>query len=272
MYKKETKYDNMEKFSFQGTTLNGGRFFSRGRGQHPERRIDSDELIYVVSGELAIYEERNDFQLRSGEWVILRRGRLHGGLKEYPPDLSFFWLHFVDENGFLDHLPRHGLAARPEKLSEYCLNFMAEQQDKEPDPESLHLLFQLIFRELQRSEEVSGANHYSPLAQAACKIIRLRFMEPLTPEALGKELRCNAEYLGRVYHLNFGETITETINTKRVEYAAKLLGETTLSVKEILGMCGYNDAAYFRRRFFRRYAMTPGEFRLRYTREHINSH
>ena len=97
-------------------------------------------------------------------------------------------------------------------------------------------------------------------------------MEPLTPESLGKELRCNAEYLGRVYHLNYGETISETINTKRVEYAAKLLGETALSVKEILGMAGYNDAAYFRRRFFRRYAMTPGEFRLRYTCEHINSH
>lgn len=272
MYIKETKYEKMEKLSFQGKLLNGGRFISRGKGKHAVRRIDSDELIYVVSGELAIYEERSNFELRSGEWLILRRGREHGGLKEYPSDLSFFWLHFCDENGFLEQLPQHGRAARPERLTEYCLNFIAEQQEKEVDPQSLSLLFQLILRELQRSEPVPGNRALSPLAQNVFRIVQLRFMEPLSPESLGRELRCNAEYLGRIYRISYGETLAETINTKRAEYAAKLLAETTLSVKEIQSLCGYNDAAYFRRRFFRRYAMTPMEFRRRYTRGHINSH
>ena len=272
LYKKETKYDNMEKFSFQGTTLNGGRFFSRGRGRHPERRIDSDELIYVVSGELAIYEERNDFQLRSGEWVILRRGRLHGGLKEYPPDLSFFWLHFVGDDDFLDRLPQHGRAVRPERLADYCQNFIAEQQEKESDAESLFLLFSLIMRELQRSEDVTlQQGSLSPLALAAQKIIRLRYVEMLTTELLAAELHCNTEYLGRVYRLNFGETISETINRSRVEYAAKLLSSTDLSIKEILQQCGFNDPAYFRRRFVRHYAMTPGKFRLLCTAGKVNS-
>jgi len=74
---------------------NGGRFLSRGQGRHPTRRIDSDELIYVLKGELSMFEDDRSFRVTAGEWLILRRGRKHGGLAIYPRNLLFsgciFW-------------------------------------------------------------------------------------------------------------------------------------------------------------------------------------
>ncbi len=261
-----------QKISFVGQTLNGGRFISRGRGRHPERRIESDELIYVVNGRLDIFEQQQSFSLAGGEWLILRRGRRHGGLADYPQDLSFYWLHFIDEAGALDALPQHGRATRPERLTAYCQSFLAEQQESEPDAETQQLLFSLIFRELQRSEQAAApGTNPTPLAAAAAKVIRLRFAEPLTTASLSRELRCNAEYLGRLYQLQYGESIARTVNRHRVEHAARLLTGENVSIKEIMQQCGFNDPAYFRRQFRRRYAVSPGEFRRLYTSGYLNT-
>ena len=91
----------MKKIDMQILPLNGGRFISRGRGKHPIRRIDSDELIYVLHGKLEIFEDKQIFAVNAGEWLILKRGRRHGGLSDFGKDLSFFWVHFIDENNFL---------------------------------------------------------------------------------------------------------------------------------------------------------------------------
>jgi YesN/AraC family two-component response regulator len=109
------------------------------------------------------------------------------------------------------------------------------------------------------------------LVLAAKQMIELRFRENLTPEVIGRELHCNSEYVGRMFKREYGRTITAAVNTMRVEYAAKLLAATSYSVKEIVVMSGFNDPAYFRRCFYKRYALTPVRFRMRWVQGHFNS-
>ena len=221
---------------------------------------------------LGIFEEQNFFSLSAGEWLILRRGRRHGGINEYPPDLSFFWIHFIDEAGTLEQLPQHGRAARPERLTSYCQCFLAEQQEPEPDAETRKLLFALIFREIQhQSNPVVNPVAATSLAVAAERLIRLRFADPLTPASLARELKCNSNYLGKLYCSRYGESISAAINRLRVEFAARLLAEQTDSIKEIMQKAGFNDPAYFRRRFKCRYAVTPGQFRKLWSSGHWNT-
>ena len=133
------------------TPHNGGRFLSRGKGRHAVRVIDSDELIFCVKGTLTMFENGKLFELHPGDYLLLRRGRRHGGLRDYPGGLTFFWLHFVDEGGFLDDFPPFGRVARPEQLAIYFQSFLAEQQQQESDPRALKLLLELIFCELSRA-------------------------------------------------------------------------------------------------------------------------
>ncbi|KTT43687.1 hypothetical protein SB11R_22985, partial [Pseudomonas oryzihabitans] len=73
---------------------NGGHFISRGVGRHPRRILESYELIYVDRGVLSLREEDAEFVLGAGEALLLQPGRLHEGLGDFDPELSFYWLHF----------------------------------------------------------------------------------------------------------------------------------------------------------------------------------
>jgi hypothetical protein len=78
---------------------NGGLFISRGQGTHPHRVIGSWELIFVREGVLMVEEEEKRFEVGAGESLLLWPGRRHRATGDYPPDLSFYWIHFSFRDG-----------------------------------------------------------------------------------------------------------------------------------------------------------------------------
>ncbi len=251
---------------------NGGKFVSRGGGKHPTRVLDSDELICVLNGTLEIFEDDVPFTVRSGEWLFLRRGHRHGGLGEYAPELRFFWLHFLDRDGWLARFPQHGRSVDPARLADYALALLSEQRRIAPDPVSQRLLFQLMLREILRSSrELPPPRNDTALTIAADRYLRLHFSEAIGVGDVAEALACNSEYLGRLYHHCRGETVTAALNRLRIEHAAKLLADAPLSIKEVAAACGFNDPAYFRRKFRLFHGLTPGEFRRLRSITHCNS-
>ena len=253
--------------------FNGGRFISRGRGRHPERVLESDELIVVLQGELAMHEDGQPRIAGPGSWILLRHGHRHGGLAPYPKNLSFFWLHFRFPGGLPEGIPLQGTARAHSSIMEYARLFLNEQNRIEPDEKTRDLLFRLIFRELRLSAGENGdpARSGPPLYEAARRLIRLRYSERLTPRDAAKALKCNVDYLGRLWKLRTGETLSVSINRLRIEKAAGMLRESGRSIKETAAACGYEDPAYFRRLFRTFYHMTPGEFRRRQMAVHCNT-
>ena len=250
----------------------GGRFISRGKGSHMIRAIRSNELLFCVKGVLRMFEENNIFELHPGDYYILRKGRMHGGTQKYPGGLSFFWLHFDCDDEIFNHVAQTGHVARHEQLSMYIQSYLSEQQLPNPSIEIQKLLLKLIFNELERAiVNENSVNKVSELALKAEAFVKLHFCEPVNINTAARLLHCNSEYLGRIFHIHFKETFSSMLNRLRAEYAAKLLMNSNLSVKEILNECGFNDPAYFRRIFFKHYASTPTEFRKFYNRGHSNT-
>lgn len=240
----------------------GGRFVSRGRGSHMIRCIGSHELVFCVKGVLRMFEEKNVFELHQGDYYILKKGLLHGGTEKYPAGLSFFWLHFDCEDKLLESIPQSAHAARPEQLAMFIQSYIAEQALQKPDFEIQKLLLKLIFCELKRSFSGSSSSRTLPeLVLKAAQYAQVHFAEPISINDAAKALHCNSEYLGRTFNIHFKETFGSMLNRLRAEYAAKLLTESNMSIKEILTECGFNDPAYFRRIFYKRYASTPSAYR-----------
>src|ERR1700721_2988646 len=73
---------------------NAGLFVSPAQGIHPERVIDSYELILVRTGTLVLSEETRIFALEQGDTLILWSGRVHRGVAPYAANTSFYWVHF----------------------------------------------------------------------------------------------------------------------------------------------------------------------------------
>ena len=69
--------------------------------------------------------------------------------------------------------------------------------------------------------------------------------------------------LSRMIKRQTGCTFTELLHTARFNRAVGLLRDTDLSVAEIAAAIGYENTAFFYRRFARQYGCTPGEYRKR---------
>jgi len=251
------------------SALNGGLFISRGQGSHPKRVIDSYEIIFVVRGELEIYEQKRKFKILPDERLLLYPGREHGGLARYPENLSFFWIHFRMK-GDADDFIQHAKIRRPEKLTAWLRLFLDEQEEDLPDRVQMNLLMNLVWTECCKTGEIKDSCAKA-LATEARNHITTSFASDISSSSIAHALRCNADHLGRVYNRSFNTTMTEDINSARLNYAKNLLLSGKMRIEEIMDASGFNDPAYFRRAFRKKFNMTPGRFRKVCACYHVNT-
>ncbi|WP_312345247.1 helix-turn-helix domain-containing protein [Leclercia sp.] len=258
---------------------NGGYFISRGVGRHPARRLDSWEVIFVEKGTLTIQEDTTLFEVHAGESLLLWPHRRHKGIEDFPADLRFYWLHFeVDEQAAPSSLStllsvqQHGKTGDPQAMIALFRQFLTEQEKLQRSP-ALEFILLLILQQLSvmPGQELASDEAGVSLAWKARQLISTQFHRPLSTSQLARELHCNADYLGRVFRRVFHLTLTEAIHRQRVRAAEKLLLNDAVSLKEVAVRCGFNDTGYFRQIFRKHTGLTPGVWKRRYCKEHINS-
>lgn len=71
-------------------------------------------------------------------------------------------------------------------------------------------------------------------------------------------------HVSRVMQTHLGQTPSEFINTKRMEYAARQLKGTPDSLAEIAADIGITNMSHFHRLFRARYDMTPRQYRIKH--------
>ena len=72
-------------------------------------------------------------------------------------------------------------------------------------------------------------------------------------------------YLSALFKQEVGKTLTEYVNSKRIERAMQLLETTRLQVQTIAQNCGILDVHYFSKIFKKTTGMTPKEYRASVT-------
>lgn len=256
---------------------NGGLLVSAGSGSHPERRIDSWELILMRSGSLHLWEEDQQFALAPGHTLVLWPGRRHGPLAPYQPDASFYWAHFrVRSEGSIfkpASVPQFTRLWEPLRLVELFHRFLDDQERARLEPNYASVLLKLMLLEIAAQASARGGEGRTDTSLAALARVTIarRFREPISTSSIAGELCCNPDYLGRVYRETYGHSLTREIHCSRMKHARSLLLLTSLSVKQISAACGFETTDYFRRRFRRHHGMQPAQFRALHVRQHTNA-
>jgi AraC-like DNA-binding protein len=258
---------------------NAGLFVSPAHGIHPERVIDSYELILVRTGTLVLGEETRVFALEQGDTLILWPGRVHRGVAPYASDTSFYWVHFYLRSkvpplcGEGASIPQHCRLPEPLRLTELFLRFLDDQERHRLDKDYASTLVKLMLLEiaLQNGPHFSAERRSQNLATQAQTLITRNFRQPLSTSLIARKLHRNPDYLGRVYRQTYGCNPTEGIHRARMKHAKNLLLLTSMNVDEIAVACGYEDSDYFRRIFRRFFDMQPRRFRTLHVKQHLNS-
>jgi len=259
---------------------NAGLFVSRGKGIHPDRVMDSYELIYVRRGILSMQEGAKQFEIHPGETLLLWPGRRHFGTRPYSADLSFYWIHFrIDSRRRMAkeltvRIPQHGALSRDDRLAELFHRFLDDQETGALKPLSSSYLIALMLFEVaesQRSAAAAAGDAAAALASRAQHLIQTRFHQNISTADNAGELSCNPDYLGRVFRRVYGHTLIDEIHLRRLRSARRLLIESTFNVDQIATECGFQDSGYFRRIFRRKQGVSPRAYRQLFTRAHVNT-
>jgi AraC-like DNA-binding protein/mannose-6-phosphate isomerase-like protein (cupin superfamily) len=250
-----------------------GLFVSPGYGTHPDRVIDSWELIFVRTGTLHIEEHGVAYRVGPGESILMPPERRHRGLSEHPEDLSFYWIHFTPAAQRLPkamRLPQHLRVPRPERLAELFHRFVADQTEGALTPLAGGALLLLMLGETTATPRPDGAVGAVALVRKAEEFVSNQLRRGIGPGDVARAVGYNTAYLSRVFRQVHGVTLGGFIHRVQVTQAQTLLRNSADPLKQVAARCGFRDVGYFRRLFRRALGIAPREYRNRFGRVFIN--
>lgn len=74
----------------------------------------------------------------------------------------------------------------------------------------------------------------------------------------------NIDYVNRTLKQHTGKTLTDTVNTIRMSYAADRLRMSEENIKMICANCGFDNVGHFYKLFKQAYCISPAEYRKRH--------
>ena len=194
-----------------------GKFVSTGEWIHPDRTINSYELILVVKGTLYICENSVQYQLSKGEVLILHPNLRHYGYKT-STDTEFFWMHWHNGPEISADM-KHRKVEDTYHIIVYLLQLLRSRTLQNPQ-EILDYLTRLVLFEFYATSRQTKTNH---IAEKTYALIVANRHRKITKEQISDMLGYNVDYLNRIFKSTFSKTIKQSIDEKRMEYIKHLM-------------------------------------------------
>ena len=220
-----------------------------GRKEEKEVRIVSK--VPLLKSYMELHKRQNYFELLSEccEELTSARSRHDAYATEIYYSVSILILQFINENELNKKIAF--------EAGTYKLTRVDEHDSWQAAAQYLFEISDAVFRLL-------GENEFVLSDRALTRI------EEYIDEHLDGDLSLtnladiggfNASYLSRLFKQSYKVNITDHIYQKRMEYAKKLLAETSYKIQEIGEKAGYHSAQSFTRTFRSYSGLSPAEYR-----------
>ena len=102
---------------------------------------------------------------------------------------------------------------------------------------------------------------YSYYVGQAITLVQYDLTADLRLKTIAEKLNVNSSYLSNLFHKEYGCTLTEFVNSQRIDHGILLLQNTTKPVQTIAAECGIQDVNYFIKLFKKQTGFTPSRYR-----------
>lgn len=249
--------------------IHGGKFISRGNWKHPERVIDSTEIIIVTKGTVYIAVDGREYVLTAGDVIRLDSGVRHGGTRMSTDEVSFYWIHFVGAEQ--NELPP--VYFRPESTvqAEVICRQLLHYANTEGYPrESADCLLRVLIMELTSENLRSGAGSHR-LCATVKEWVRLNCDLPIKVSDVAEQFNYNEDYLNRVFRQFHPEGLKAYIDQMKMQNIKKDLITESMSLREIAQRYSFSDYKYFLKYFKYHEGISPTKYRQMYYNIHTNN-
>jgi AraC family transcriptional regulator, L-rhamnose operon transcriptional activator RhaR len=97
--------------------------------------------------------------------------------------------------------------------------------------------------------------------ESVTAVIRARYSEPITMDALARQAGIGVRQLHRLFVKHTGMSGMAYVQNVRIDEACRLLRTTDRKVSDIAAIVGYSDIAFFNRLFLRKVGQPPRQYR-----------
>ncbi len=141
-----------------------------------------------------------------------------------------------------------------------CDDYIGRVNSISTAEEVLEYIKQMILDFTLRTSKSRQLTTDSIVVKRIDKLIQGRIYERLSTSSIAKELNLNASYISKHFKEETGLTITNYIQTAKIEEAKKLLLLHQSSITEIYTQLHFSSQSYFQQVFKKLTGMTPIEF------------
>lgn len=137
-------------------------------------------------------------------------------------------------------------------------------------PEDLRQVINICVEEISASRLTmpcpnSSLTRSQQFVKSAVNYVLKNYVKPLTLEEVAQQVHLSPAYFSYLFSREQGQTFTEFLIATRLEEAKELLKtDPALSISDIAGQVGYEDANYFSRVFKKKTGNTPARYRKKH--------
>lgn len=186
---------------------------------------------------------------------------------ELGEDAHFFRAFFNRNRSYLGACPTNTLLG--DRIAQLILsaeNELTEQRDSYWPCRSrsffieLLLLVNSIYDEESEQNQIYNEQMTDDIREVI-NWLHIHFLDRVIIDDVTQQFHTNKTTLNKKFKAATGLTVTEYIINLRMQIACSFLRKTFLTIKEIIGRCGYKDDAHFLRAFRKFTGCTPTEYR-----------
>ena len=232
---------------------------------------DFYQFLYVFNGRCEITLEKNSvFVLKPNQFVIFCPGTSHK-LKYPKPDkvsCTVFYLKFfisypmISDNKFPWVVDISFLKNKIEStIKLICTVFTDDFKNRELALDGLMRYLFFLLETCNNLKNNPSLETKDDRIIDICQYINSRIPGRITVAELSEKLSLNKQYFTRLFHSNTGISPIEYIVSKKLEYSKNMLVFSSLKLKEIANLSGYNHYHLFSNQFKKKFGLNPKEYR-----------
>lgn len=226
---------------------------------HSETSVEAIEKRYSLQNELIVAVEHGD--MVEAEKLMVEEMPLVGKLSDRIPNdplRSEKNLAFTFNTTLRIAVERGGL--HPLYIDSISEKF-AIQIEKTASRQQLADLQNVMLREYCEAVRKYSLKNYSFSIRKAIEYIRFHLDQDLSLESISEAIHSSTYELSRKFRKETGQTITDFINTLRINEALSIMENRNFTITDIAYMVGFNDVNYFTKVFKKIKGMTPSAYR-----------
>ncbi|MBA2482685.1 MAG: AraC family transcriptional regulator [Planctomycetes bacterium] len=235
-----------------------------------ERTVPDYNLIHALAGRAVWTVDGVDHVLETGDLVLVPPGVKHHG-RSASRHMTIGSIHVLatlpgGQDLFTQLVPaRHRHVGADTRL-DAILRLASSEFDHGRDAAMVMMPHwgPLVVKELLRHDHAAGILHANPLDPLVIEILahlERHLAQPLSLSELAKRSGYSPQHLNRRFTAALGLTPLACLSDLRLQRAASLLRDGSLTIAAIGARVGLGDAAYFSRVFRKRFGRTPSDFR-----------